>query len=66
MAVPDCTQQPLRERASTVIVTTVHPLQVAEEVLPETEHDFSAAAARRYGRRAEWCAVGLAGDDGHG
>ena len=26
---------------STVIVTTVHPLQVIDEVMPETEHDFS-------------------------
>ena len=26
---------------STVIVTTVHPLQVTDEPLPETEHDFS-------------------------
>jgi len=26
---------------STVIVTTVHPLQVIDEPLPETEHDFS-------------------------
>jgi len=26
---------------STVIVTTVHPLQVIEEPIPETEHDFS-------------------------
>jgi 5-formyltetrahydrofolate cyclo-ligase len=26
---------------STVIVTTVHPLQVIDEALPETEHDFS-------------------------
>ena len=25
----------------TVIVTTVHPLQVVDEALPETEHDFS-------------------------
>jgi len=28
-------------RPSTVIVTTVHPLQVVDEPLPETEHDFS-------------------------
>jgi len=27
--------------SSTVIVTTVHPLQVIDEVMPETEHDFS-------------------------
>jgi 5-formyltetrahydrofolate cyclo-ligase len=27
--------------AQTVIVTTVHPLQVVDEALPETEHDFS-------------------------
>jgi 5-formyltetrahydrofolate cyclo-ligase len=26
---------------STVIVTTVHPLQVVDDVMPETEHDFS-------------------------
>jgi 5-formyltetrahydrofolate cyclo-ligase len=26
---------------STVIVTTVHPLQVVDDVIPETEHDFS-------------------------
>jgi len=26
---------------STVIVTTVHPLQVIDDVMPETEHDFS-------------------------
>jgi 5-formyltetrahydrofolate cyclo-ligase len=26
---------------STVIVTTVHPVQVVDETLPETEHDFS-------------------------
>ena len=26
---------------STVIVTTVHPLQVIDETIPETEHDFS-------------------------
>jgi 5-formyltetrahydrofolate cyclo-ligase len=26
---------------STVIVTTVHPLQVIDEAMPETEHDFS-------------------------
>jgi 5-formyltetrahydrofolate cyclo-ligase len=26
---------------STVIVTTVHPLQVVDEAMPETEHDFS-------------------------
>ena len=26
---------------STVIVTTVHPLQVIDEPIPETEHDFS-------------------------
>lgn len=26
---------------STVIVTTVHPLQVMDEAMPETEHDFS-------------------------
>ena len=26
---------------STVIVTTVHPLQVVDDVVPETEHDFS-------------------------
>jgi len=26
---------------STVIVTTVHPLQVVDEPIPETEHDFS-------------------------
>jgi 5-formyltetrahydrofolate cyclo-ligase len=26
---------------STVIVTTVHPLQVIDEPMPETEHDFS-------------------------
>jgi 5-formyltetrahydrofolate cyclo-ligase len=26
---------------STVIVTTVHPLQVIDEAIPETEHDFS-------------------------
>ncbi len=26
---------------STVIVTTVHPLQVVDEPMPETEHDFS-------------------------
>lgn len=25
----------------TVIVTTVHPLQILDEDLPETEHDFS-------------------------
>ncbi len=28
-------------RSETVIVTTVHPLQIADEELPETEHDFS-------------------------
>jgi 5-formyltetrahydrofolate cyclo-ligase len=26
---------------NTVIVTTVHPLQVVDEALPETKHDFS-------------------------
>jgi 5-formyltetrahydrofolate cyclo-ligase len=26
---------------STVIVTTVHPLQVIDDAMPETEHDFS-------------------------
>jgi 5-formyltetrahydrofolate cyclo-ligase len=26
---------------STLIVTTVHPLQVLDEPMPETEHDFS-------------------------
>ena len=26
---------------STVIVTTVHPLQVVDDAMPETEHDFS-------------------------
>lgn len=34
-------QEAGRIRPDTLIVTTVHPLQVVDHNLPETEHDFS-------------------------
>jgi len=42
---------------STVIVTTVHPLQVIDEVMPETEYDFSVDLIATPGEVIECVAI---------